>query len=194
MHQHLFFLILLIVLLTKSKRQQSPLTSTKCSADPLFSVEDLFRKPGSFTDIFHLKPVTFITEICAELKPSISLQRAYLLRDDYAALGFVSKLRKCQINDINRILRYILATRKVSFPLLSMLFDQSTATTYKDFHHIAILFVDELADKIIKQIIPNSAEYYELIGNGCFRHFPRCILSVDIIKVCVFILFLLKIL
>ena len=186
MYQNLLFLILLIVLLSK-QRTQSPLTSTKYSADPLFTVEDLFRKPGSFTNIFHLQPVTFIREICAGLIPTISLPREYLLRDDYAALGFVSKLRKCQINDISRILRFILATRKASFALLSILFDQSVATTYKDFHHIAILMVDKLSDKIIKHIIPNSEEYYDLIGSGCFRHFPRCILFADIIKVCIFI-------
>ena len=49
MTEALFLLILLLGLLNPTN---SPLPSIQYSADPLFKIEDLFRKPAIFRDIF----------------------------------------------------------------------------------------------------------------------------------------------
>ena len=37
---------------------------------------------------------------------------------------------------------------------------------------------------VSSMVVPNTPEYYEYIGAGCFQLFNRCLMSIDVIKVC----------
>eukprot|EP01084_Bolivina_argentea_P188608 324636_1 len=186
MPDSLLLLVLLVSLIklrrARSTSNSSPLVSAKYSADPLFKFEEQILHPGTFKNLYHIEPVIFIQEIVAEILPDCGLPRNYLCRPDYSLYGYVRCLRKCQINNIDRICRMVLVTRNVSIPLLSYAYNQSISTTYKDYHHITLLFIDKLGNKHVSQIIPFSAEYYRLIGQKAFRHFPQCLYSWDIVK------------
>ena len=99
-------LLLLLFLIYLTNKKQSPLTSTKYAANPLITIESLFRKPGQFRNLAHLETHLFIQYVVAPLIPSIADPRDYLIRDDYAAYGFVQRLRRCQVTDIMRIFRH----------------------------------------------------------------------------------------
>ena len=185
MNQSTLLLILLLVLLYQSKRKKySPLQSIKYNANPMGTFGDWIRRPGTFRNVLHLEPDIFLIKIISPLIPSITLPRKYSIRDDYSVIGFVSNLRKCQIEDIDRVIRAIAITRNIPISILSLFYDQSPSTCYKDFHHMVMLFVDKLADQYVSPIIPYSEEYYDKLGQRAFRHFNKCLYSMDIIKVC----------
>ena len=105
-------LLLILILALLQSKSYSPYKSIKYSADPIFTVEHLFRRPGSFRDLLLIEPHIFLRRIVSELIPGICLPRDQYLND--LDLGnYVNKLRRCQINDIDRIIRAMLATRNV---------------------------------------------------------------------------------
>ena len=184
--QLLLFVLLVALLINKrAKAGSAPIISANYSADPLFKFETQILHPGSFRTIYHLEPHVFISEIIAEVLPNSGLPRNYSLRDDYNLIGYVSKLRKCQIDNIDRWCRMILVNRAVPVAVVAYLYDQHQSTVYRDYHHCTYLFCDKLADKVVSPIIPNSTEYYDKIGARAFRHFPRALYAYDIVKVTV---------
>ena len=182
--QLLLFVLLVALLINKrAKAGSAPIVSANYSADPIFKFESQIVQPGSFRAIYHLDPHVFISEIIAAVLPDSGLPRNYSLRYDYNLTGSVSKLRKCQIDNIDRWCRMILVTRSVPVPVIAYLYDQDAATVYRDYHHCTYLFCDKLADKLVSPIIPNTTEYYEKLGAKAFRHFPRALYAYDIVKV-----------
>ena len=125
------------------------------------SVDSLLRRTGDFRNLTHLEPTIFLMRWASYFVPNISLPRNYLIRDDYAALGFVQKLRSCQISDINRAFRTVLWTRNVPVALLAIIFDQSESATHEDVKH-SVFVVVELPQYCT--IVPNNEEYYNLKG------------------------------
>ena len=45
---------------------------------------------------------------------------------------------------------------------------QSNSTTPKDKEHVALLFAELIVPVQLKQTIQDAADYYSLIGAGCF--------------------------
>eukprot|EP01084_Bolivina_argentea_P060366 110300_1 len=152
------------------------------SALPLCRIEQLITLPGTFKNIFRIEPIVFIKYIAAPLFNNITLPRNYLLHDDYHAGVFVGQMRCGQISCLDRLARCILRLRCVPFELLAHYYDQHRTTVLRDFHHISILIVDKLSVIHLAPIIPYSAEYYNKIGQRAFRHFPRALLAVDVVK------------
>ena len=100
-----FILLLFLVALLIKHESQSPLKETYYNATPLASFDQLIRKPAYFRNLFHFEPYIFLSKVVAGLLPNITFPRDYLLRNDYYVMGFVEKLRKCQISDIDRVCR-----------------------------------------------------------------------------------------
>ena len=175
----LTLLIIIIILLHRIKSQNKIITRINTyNATPLCSIEKLLSKPGTFTDLLHFEINTFFKYILKPLNNIISLPR-----DAYIRNKPINKLRKCQINNINRIVRFVLRLRCIPFQMLAHYYDQDRTTVIRDFHHVARIVCQVLGKLHISPIIGYSQEYYNKIGCGVFQHFKRCLYAIDVVKV-----------
>ena len=142
----------------------------------------MLSKPGTFRNLVRFEPVVFLERIAKPLFRHVDLPRGYLLRADYQATGLVARRRRCQIGDLDRLVRYILRMRGVPVTMLAYLYDQHPSTIQRDVKHIAFLITDKLYDEYLRSIPVGSAEYLRLIGNNAFRHFPNALYAVDVVK------------
>ena len=142
-------------------------------------VDNLFRKPGIFRNIFGT--MYFLIKFC-DIIETISLPRGYLIRDNYAAYGFVERpsMSNCSLM---RAFRFILFTVGWPVPAIAILCGQSTSTVYKDKDHVSYQFMEHIAPKVINYFIPYTREYYEHLGQGVFGLFPRVLYAIDVVKV-----------
>ena len=135
-----------------------------------------------------IEPYIFMRYIASVLVPGITLPRGYYGRQDYLLLGYVLKEREAQLDAVERIYRFVLVMRSIPVATVAHMFDQCATTIYDDFHHVAIRCVDVFSTHFAP-IIPNSREYYSMIGQKAFRHFPRALYAMDVTKVCFFFLY-----
>lgn len=140
-------------------------------------------QPGTFRNVIRIEPMIFLEHIAQPLVNFCRLPRGYLARTDYALRGHVQRMRRSQVNAVNRILRYVLRLRGVPTSIIAWIFDQDPSTITRDFHHIGTLVMERLAPVHLTRLVPGSAEYLAKRGAGAFRHFPNAVMAVDVVKV-----------
>ena len=177
--QQLLLFFLLLILYQQLIRIHHPTISQLYAADPAFDIESLLHHSATFTNITLFHPYQFLRYIVQPTLHLTAQPRQSVL------VNYIRRLRRCQINTINRILRFRLWTRGVPPIVLSVIFDQSPTTTRRDIHHTALAMCQSLYPLHVQPITPNSQHYYTHIGQGAFSHFPRAIYAVDVAKVCI---------
>lgn len=179
----LLLLLLLLFEIESDASIRSAIRFANYSANPVGSIELMVKKPGTFENIMRIDPVIFLTKVVSVMIPDMKLPRGYIIRDDYQLTGMVQRMRECQIDAVDRCIRWWLGFRSVSFQLLALYFDQDPSTVYRDWHHLSILCVEKLGPVYLQPIIPYSEEYYSKIGQRAFRHFPNALYALDVVKV-----------
>ena len=142
----------------------------------------MISKPGTFVNLLRFEPDIFIEKLAEPLFGHIRLPRGYLVRDDYRTFGVVARRRRCQISDLDRLVRFVLRMRGVPTSLLAYLFDQDPSTIKRDVRHIGELIFEKLQGIYLNSISIGTAEYLQKIGTGAFRHFPTALYAGDVVK------------
>ena len=143
----------------------------------------MIQRPGSFANICRMEPTTFLHHLLRPLLSYIVFPRGYLTRPEYRRNGAVSRMREAQITRGDRLLRWLLVTRGIPFSYLAYVFDQDPSTVYCDFVHIATVIFHRLSPVHMAPLVPGSAEYFAKRGTRSFRHFPRVVYAIDVVKV-----------
>ena len=153
------------------------------SAVPLGSFSYMVTQYGEFTNIFKFEPHIFIKEIVQPMSGLMILPRNYIIQDTWRLYRFVRRMRRCQIEIIERVCRWYQVLRGISCDILGHYYNQHPTTVYRDFHHVSLICVETLSHSNLSPIIPGTTEYYELKGRNAFKHFPNALYACDVVKV-----------
>ena len=158
-------------------------TFAKYNVNPLGSIEFMINRPGSFQYIMRIDPILFLTKVVAPMMDCIRLPREYILRDEYNVYKVVKRMRRCQMNAIDRCVRWWLGLRNVPFVVLACYYDHHPSTVCRDFHHLCFCCLEKLGPTHLSHIIPHSEEYYDKLGTPASQHFPNALYALDVVKV-----------
>ena len=137
----------------------------------ILSDYDIFRRYTRFT------PTTFVNYLWLPLQDDLKLPRNFMLSN-------TRRKQKCQISDINRLIRYCMYMAGWTTASLSLIFRQSCETVICDIDFIAELIVSKLYNKYIYLPPVNSLKYNSLIGSGVLDpYFPNAIYVIDVVKI-----------
>lgn len=181
--RHIIIVFLLLLLLKRHRRRRRPVAIRYAlyTATPLTNIERMLSQPGTFRSLLRFEPEVFLNQLAVPLFPHCSLPRGYLARADYRNTGYVSRRRRCQIPDLDRLARFLLRMRGVPRALLAHIYDQDPTTVWRDLQHVAALIFERLQPLHLRNIVIGSAEYLDKVGNRAFRHFPNALYAVDVV-------------
>ena len=143
-------------------------------------------RPIRFKKLTNFEPSLFVNTVVSNLKPYVVLPRNFYLNNDidFNVSENIITRRGCVLKPEDRIFRWILRLRGVSFDMLEHLFDQDVSVVKRDFVHCCFACILALKDQYLRPLEPNSDECNLLQGNGWFQHFPSAIYAADVTKVC----------
>lgn len=96
---------------------------------------------------------------------------------------YSSSGRGSALSTPERVLRWLLVSKRQSWSMLEVLFDQSKSVITKDFYHCSFACAKVLGDTFLKKPDPNSLEFQQSVGSGNFTSFPNVSRAGDVTKV-----------
>lgn len=124
--------------------------------------------------------------------PWVELPRNYYFQDNYVFenngnLNFTTTTRGCALSTPNRIIRWLMKLKGLSWVYLEEMFDQDASVASKDFYHCCLACLNALEEDYLSPLDPNSAECDNLKGHEVFKYFKDVMYASDVTKVSYFL-------
>ena len=153
-------------------------------ANSIININNIIKKPGLFYILTRFEIDIWIKCIAEPLSFKVLYNRDYERYNDLDNLDiYFKRLRKSQLNVIQRLFRWNCIMGGISFNVMAWGSDQHISTITRDFHHITTLVLHQLHGKYLYAPHPSSWDYGVLKGNGDFATFPNVVYAADVVKI-----------
>ena len=159
------------------------------NAVPHLKIEELLEQPFFFRQWTKFDPAIWLQYVAQPLLPHIRLPRKKDLEPFITNIPYLGRMRKCQISDLTRILRWNIMLTGVTIPTMMYLTDQSESTVVDDYYHVQRLFFAVFSDLYLSAPNPNTPEYQQLRQLNNFYAFTNAVYAIDVTRVKYLLLF-----